>query len=443
MATQARHEVTKQPLQQQTDHQPLNRRRALRVLGTLTAVAGAAVATRPEQAAADAGVTVSGGSTANYGIYAGTTGVGRPAVTTGVRGVLGMDNDGSANFALPHQAGVQGAANGSIGVVGTTNATGVGMEGIVTAEGPLTFNNTTAGVIGTSTTSTGVAGASSAVHGIVGQTAASGSASVANNGINPGPGLIPSGVVGIASNGGIGIQGRTSTAANGQPAVLGVNTSGGPGVQGFSSGAGSIGISGGTDVGVGFWGTANGSGVGVLGSSISGTGLWGQSQSFFAGVFSGPVLVQGNFTVTGGKSAAVRGADGGLKRLYCLESPESWFEDFGSGQLNGGSATVALETGFAAVVKTDIYHVFLTPKGEPKGILYVSKQTPGSFTVTEADGGTSNIGFSYRIVAKRKDIEGARLEHVDEPPKFELPPLPTPPATPAPAPGPGGRDRAG
>jgi hypothetical protein len=173
---------------------------------------------------------------------------------------------------------------------------------------------------------------------------------------------------------------------------------------------------------------------------LSGTGVWSQSAGFFAGVFSGPVLVQGNFTVTGAKSTAVRGVDGGLKRLYSLESPGSWFEDFGSGQLSGGSATVQLEPGFAGVVYGDYYRVFLTPRGESKGWLYVGKQNPNSFTVQEAGGGTSNIAFDYRIVAKRKDIPGARLEHVDEPPTlpdaFKTPPtapkLPDMPAMPAP-----------
>jgi hypothetical protein len=177
---------------------------------------------------------------------------------------------------------------------------------------------------------------------------------------------------------------------------------------------------------------------------LSGTGVWGQSAGFFAGVFSGPVLVQGNFTVTGAKSTAVRGADGGLKRLYSLESPESWFEDFGSGKLTGGTATIQLEPGFAGVVKSDQYHVFVTPDGETE-MLHVTGKTPSSFVVREGHGGTSNVGFSYRIVAKRKDIPGARLEHVDEPPALpdfvKTPPtppkLPELPLMPTPMPRPG------
>jgi hypothetical protein len=153
--------------------------------------------------------------------------------------------------------------------------------------------------------------------------------------------------------------------------------------------------------------------------------------STYAGYFTGGtgVLVNGNFAVTGTKNAAVRGPDGSLHRLYSLECPESWFEDFGSDRLSNGSTTVELEAGFAGVVKTDQYHVFLTPRGDCNG-LYISNQTPSGFTVHELKSGTSSIAFDYRVVAKRKDIAGVRLEHVDEPPAVQMLKLPELPATP-------------
>jgi hypothetical protein len=40
-----------------------------------------------------------------------------------------------------------------------------------------------------------------------------------------------------------------------------------------------------------------------------------------------------------------------------MESQESWFEDFGSGELSGGQATISLEPGFASIVHADRYHV--------------------------------------------------------------------------------------
>ena len=61
----------------------------------------------------------------------------------------------------------------------------------------------------------------------------------------------------------------------------------------------------------------------------------------------------------------VPAADGkGHMTLYCMESPECWFEDFGSARLAGGSAVVRLDSEFAQTVETGEYHVFLQAEGE-------------------------------------------------------------------------------
>ena len=52
--------------------------------------------------------------------------------------------------------------------------------------------------------------------------------------------------------------------------------------------------------------------------------------------------------------------------------------------------------------------MFLTPKGDCNG-LYVAKESPTSFVVRELGGGVSNIGFDYRIMAKRRGYESIRL----------------------------------
>jgi hypothetical protein len=477
---------------QERTQPPLNRRRALRVLSALAATAGAAAlaAARPKEALADADVSVTNGSTANFGIYAAPTGTARPNVNTGVRGVLGTTVT-NANFTLPTQAGVQGATAGQIGVAGTGSDQAVAVEGIVAAEdASVNFNNTSAAVLGTSSTRSGVVGASTVVHGIVGQTAATQNAVVPNDGFNHGAGVLPCGVFGIAttvgigvgglstsgtsgfgvvgttvgagtavagqslgggigvagnssgtavfgnsSGGGIGVSGQTTSSDSAHPAVQGLNLGAGPGVVGFS-GTGT-GVGGGSGSGIGFGGVSS-SGSGVQGQSTTGPAIVGvinvaSNGTNYSGHFIGGagVLINGSLTqMNGSKSAAVRHTDGTLRRLYCVESPESWFEDFGHGQLSNGSATVQIESGFAGVVKTDDYHVFLTPRGEPKGPLYVSNVTPAGFSVHEA-GGTSTIAFDYRVVAKRKDIEGARLERVEEPPAVELITLPEPTPTPA------------
>ena len=119
----------------------------------------------------------------------------------------------------------------------------------------------------------------------------------------------------------------------------------------------------------------------------------------------------------GAKSAAVHDAGGALRRVYSMESPESWFEDFGEAELVKGKAEVKLASDFAAVVQPRVYHVFLTPMGDSNG-LYVSRRNATGFTIREQNGGTSTLRFSYRVVAKRKDIEGKRLA------KVTLPPIP-------------------
>src|SRR5579884_1630041 len=136
-----------------------------------------------------------------------------------------------------------------------------------------------------------------------------------------------------------------------------------------------------------------------------------------------------------GLSAAVPYPDGSYRVLYSVESPESWFEDFGHAQLVNGQATVPIARDFLPAVDTgQDYYVFLTPHGDSNG-LYVASHTPTSFEVREQKGGTSSLAFDYRVVAKRKDFAGARLAPINvpaAPARPATPPLPTPQVEPAP-----------
>jgi hypothetical protein len=170
---------------------------------------------------------------------------------------------------------------------------------------------------------------------------------------------------------------------------------------------------------------------GIAGVSYteSGTGVYGECHAprGYAGSFSGNVHVTGEVNagevnagelnvygsvdVFGELSATIKHAivpfpDGSKRLLHCMESPEHWFEDFGSARLTRGRATVKLDADFAKVVTLNGYRVFLTPEGDCQG-LYMRKR--GSrFEVRELQGGISNVAFSYRIVAKRKDINVTR-----------------------------------
>ena len=199
-------------------------------------------------------------------------------------------------------------------------------------------------------------------------------------------------------------------------AVVGNAGPGGVGVYGISPYVATVGLAQGTSA-IGVYGQTSGSsGYGVFGSATAtgGIGVYGLGNPW-AGVFGGGVFINGPLTVVNGaKSAAVPHPDGSLRRLYCVESPESWFEDFGKGTLVDGKASITLDPDFVAIVKDSDYHIFMTPNGDSKG-LYVECQTPEGFQVSEQQGGTSNVGFSYRVVAKRKDIAGPRFEKVESP----------------------------
>jgi hypothetical protein len=123
----------------------------------------------------------------------------------------------------------------------------------------------------------------------------------------------------------------------------------------------------------------------------------------------------GHLNCPGGTST-IASIDSGQRRvaLYGVQSPQNWFEDFGSGQLSSGAAAVALDSTFVQTVNSQTgYHVFLTPKGDCRG-LYVSNETPSSFEVHELGGGQSNVAFDYRIVALRRGYENLRMEDKTE-----------------------------
>jgi hypothetical protein len=122
--------------------------------------------------------------------------------------------------------------------------------------------------------------------------------------------------------------------------------------------------------------------------------------------------VTGNLFCTGALGAAVKGSGNKKVGLYTMQSSEEWVEDFGSGALSGGVATIQLEHRFAKTVSGQPnYHVFLTPAGDCEG-LYIANRTATSFEVHELKRGTSSVAFDYRIVAHRKGFESARLPDV-------------------------------
>jgi hypothetical protein len=128
----------------------------------------------------------------------------------------------------------------------------------------------------------------------------------------------------------------------------------------------------------------------------------------------------GNLSCTGQMKSVVASKDGSRQlETYTVQSAENWMEDYGSGQLTKGSATIQVDPAFAETANTGVeFHVFLTPGGDCKG-LYVTNKTAGGFEVHELGGGASSIPFDYKIVAKRNGLEAQRLVDVTERMKSE------------------------
>ena len=300
---------------------------------------------------------------------------------------------------------------------------------------------------------------------ISGNDAITGSESVSGN-INA-SGSITGGFVGATNGSGAAINGTSNGTSAGSDGVDGVTTSGtASGVAGINQ-SGGIGLygTGGTGVyGTGsnggqFFATRYGvygqsAGSSILGREIPLAGVWGDTNSSFSagvagtgqdglgGIFlndspsglyslvaasyssSGPMFSAEN--MANGVSCTINPSaqlhcDGGIGAMVHLdsgkrkvamsgiESPENWFEDFGSARLVNGVAVIQFDQDFIQTVNTGKdYRVFPVPNGDCKG-LYVTNKSARSFEVRELGGGSSNIHFDYRITAIRRDYETVRF----------------------------------
>ena len=338
--------------------------------------------------------------------------------------------------------GVSGTSTSGIGVIGRAGS-GDGVQGRAAGgQGVYGVSETSIGVRGDSRISNGVSGWTADGRAVLGNATGSGEAIVGyareGNGVTgvslrqgvqgyvtPGPGTA---VRGDATTG-IGVSGT------GDWGVIGVSSGSGAGVMASAKNDAVVatsdaarGVVGSTlsPTGIGVHGLADPpvpgtSQIGLRGTSARGFGLLAETKTGVAGGFLGAVVVVGNFIAIGGvKSAAVPHPDGSHRLTYALESPETWFEDFGRARLADGRSEVRLDPDFAALVRTDDFHVFLTAEGESPG-LYVAERSEAGFEVREQRGGAGDIPFSYRVVARRRDVDARRLAIFDVP---EFPPEP-------------------
>lgn len=326
--------------------------------------------------------------------------------------------------------------------------------------------------------STGVSGSGSGPDGVgvIGSGDNAGRDSVGVAGFGPtgvfgsgagadGVGVFGYGPTGVSGSGtgpnGAGISGSgTDTGVTGTGGRLGVAGTGATGVYGIGVGDANFGVL--AKGHTGLFATADQTGVFAIGktgvSTIANDIGVHASGNNWAIATDGDLLAQGNVLIVGetthlgdlwvwgdfavafggNKSVVVKLRNGEHRSLYCMESPENWFEDFGRARLVRGKARVRLDRIFAQVVRTGDYHVFLSPEGLSHG-LYVSRRTRGGFEVREQHQGKSTVAFSYRIVARRRDVDAPRFKRVKppaapkrpRPPKLRAPKIAAGPARPA------------
>lgn len=200
------------------------------------------------------------------------------------------------------------------------------------------------------------------------------------------------------SNTRAGVVGVNGTTANGGAAVYG-NYTGASGNQHI----GVLGGYNGTAFGIGVHGIGFGGGI-ITGNNDAAVVGWRANNANYSGYFNG------NHVIANGTKSASVGTSKGNQLLYCMESPEVWFEDFGVAYLVNGKAEVKLDELFMETVLIDEehpMHVFVQVQGECNDV-YVITGTDG-FTVVEKEQGQSNIKFSYRLVAKRATFPDHRF----------------------------------
>lgn len=402
------------------------------VFGTAQSTGVMGTASLPVVIDAFGGVT-GGTGIAGLATAGGVGAHGRAMGGTGTEiGVVGSSDSGT---------GVAGFAPGD-GVVGQTNGSGAGVRGRAnSADG--------VGVVGEgSTEGAGVVGEGRGREGVVGRTS-SGFAGVRGESVGPGVlgmsdewhgvvGISQSdvrgGVLGItdAPKNGVGF-GVTGYASAGGTGVVGESRSG-PGVVGLSdtdagvlgSASNSVGVYGSSDRVAGVRGTSQ-RGAGVIAQSGTGVGLvaTAANRTGTAGLFLGNVYISGNLVVAGNKNAAVRRASEKHRLLYCVESPESWLEDFGEARLVNGRARVSIDRGFAATIDARSYHVFVSGYGpEP---VFVSKRGRDAFEIRIVPRAgvrvPRSLRCSFRIVARRRAVKARRLQPLQWPsaPRLKAP----------------------
>ncbi len=113
---------------------------------------------------------------------------------------------------------------------------------------------------------------------------------------------------------------------------------------------------------------------------------------------------------TGSVSEVISTKDHGRITLTCPESPEYWYQDYGSVKFINGKAHVDLDPILSDIIVVDDQNpirVFCTPVDmlEFNGVAIVNKTSSG-FDIVEINGGTHSGSIDYQVIVKPKTNYG-------------------------------------
>jgi len=117
-------------------------------------------------------------------------------------------------------------------------------------------------------------------------------------------------------------------------------------------------------------------------------------------------------------SGAVPDLNGNPVVMHAPETPEMHFMDYGVGKLVNGKAYIQIDPILSKNIEVSEKHplkVFVQLEGDCKGV-YVTNKSANGFEVIELQGGTTNVEFSYQIVANAADMQlrnGKISKHAD------------------------------
>ncbi len=329
------------------------------------------------------------GDITTTGVYGTTT----AATESGIYGYVSL----SDGFGV---RGYNANATGT-GIIGTGN----GITGAyLTGGSGLSGSSSNVGVYGkgdATATSYGVYGISDATDGVGVYGRADAATGFGTYGYNAN--ASGTGIIGVGNNiGGSYLTGGTGGAFTGEDGLYakGANATDGTGVVGTGNNSASIYT---LTSGSGGAFTALDIGVYGVGTSTTSAGGYfeGGSDYAYVSIWSGGTSYKINGS--GVVATIVEDISGNKVNMFCPEAPEITFQDYGTDKLINGSAHINIDPTLSKNIYVDKKYplkVFIQLEGNCNGV-YVTNKSANGFDVVELNGGTSNVSFSWLLIANR------------------------------------------